>query len=284
MKKIIAVLAAAALAVSFAGCAKQQAASEAGSAAGSDDSWTKVKESGTLVLGLDKSFPPMGFVDTETGGITGFDVELAEAACEKLGIKLKTQPIDWGNKTAELNNGNVDCLWNGFSITEEREKTFTMSEPYMKNNQIILIKSGSGYKGLDSLAGKVIGVQTDSSAETALNSSKMAEFKKSLKNVVKIDDYSKAVMEMQNGTIDAIAIDEVVARYYLTKNPGAYEVLSDGKGDVSLAAEKYAVAFRKQDKALRDKINTALEEMAKDGSAAKISQKWFDKNVITVGK
>ena len=284
MKKILAVLAAAALAFSFAGCARSQAASSTGSSSKSDDSWKNVKSAGTLVLGLDKSFPPMGFVDTETGNITGFDVELAGEACKKLGVKLKTQPIDWQNKTAELNNGNVDCLWNGFSITEERKKTFTLSGPYMKNNQIILIKSGSGYKGLKSLAGKVIGVQTDSSAETAINSGENAGFKKSLKNIVKIDDYSKAVMEMQNGTIDAIAIDEVVARYYLTKNPEAYEILKDDKGDVSLATEDYAVAFRKQDKALRDKINEAMGEMAKDGSAAKISEKWFGKNVITIGK
>lgn len=285
MKKIIAVLAAVVLTASFAGCAKSQTSSGAGTSSKADDSWSKVKSSGTLVLGLDKSFPPMGFVDTKTGNITGFDVELAQEACKKLGIKLKTQPIDWQNKTAELNNGNVDCLWNGFSVTEERKKTFALSVPYMKNNQIILIKSGSSYKGLKSLSGKVIGVQTDSSAETALSSNENTDFKKSLKNVVKIDNYSKAIMEMQNGTIDAIAIDEVVARYYLTKNPGAYEILKDSSGsDVSLATEDYSVAFRKQDTALRDKINGALKEMVKDGTAAKISQKWFGKDVITVGK
>lgn len=285
MKKILAALTALLLVFSVAGCAKSQTSSGENASSKTDDSWSKVKSSGTLVLGLDKSFPPMGFVDTQTGEITGFDVELAKEACKRLGVNLKTQPIDWQNKTAEINNGNVDCLWNGFSVTAGRAKEFTLSTPYMKNNQIILVKAGSSYKGLKSLAGKVIGVQTDSSAETAINSDENADFKKSLKNIVKIDDYSKAVMEMQNGTIDAIAIDEVVARYYLTKNPGAYEILKDnGNSDISLAMEDYVVAFRKQDAALKDKINEALKEMAKDGTATKISKKWFGKDVITVGK
>jgi len=235
------------------------------------------------VLGLDQAFPPMGYVDTQTGDIVGFDIDLATEACKRLGIELELQPIDWNNKTAELNNGNVDCLWNGFSKTEEREKEFLLSIPYMKNDQIILVKSGSDYKGLDDLKGKTIGVQTDSSAETALNDN--PDFTNSLKNVVKIDDYSKAVMEIQNGTIDAIAIDEVVARYYLIKNPDAYTILKDEDGeDASLATEDYVIGFRKGDTALKEKIEGALQEMAKDGTMADISEKWFDADITTVGK
>ena len=288
MKKLIAVLLCGLVALSAAGCsgtAATQPSSAAGSPSAADNSWEKVKSAGQLVLGLDKAFPPMGFVDTKTGELVGFDIDMAREACKRLGITLKPQPIDWENKAAELNNGNVDCLWNGFSKTGEREKQFSLSIPYMKNNQIILVKSGSSYKGLDSLAGKTIGVQSDSSAETALNDAANASFRNSLKEIVKIDDYSKAVMEMQNGTIDAISIDEVVARYYLTSNPGAYAVLQDASGsDVSLAVEDYVVGFRKNDAALKDKIEGALRDMAKDGAAAKISQKWFGKDVITVGK
>ena len=235
------------------------------------------------MLGLDKAFPPMGYVDTQTGELVGFDIDLAREACKRLGIELKLQPIDWDNKSAELNNGNVDCLWNGFSKTPERDKEFTLSFPYMKNHQIILVKSGSSYRGLGDLKGKTVGVQSDSSAETALNAN--ASFKSSLKSIVKIDDYSKAVLEIQNGTIDAIAIDEIVARYYLTKEPGAYVILKDQDGkDASLATEDYVVAFRKADTALKGKIESALKEMAKDGKMAEISKKWFGTDVTTVQK
>ncbi|MVB09843.1 L-cystine-binding protein FliY [Caprobacter fermentans] len=294
MKKLIVFLMTAALTISFAGCSSAPAATQqtpsaavsSGAASGSsapDGSWDKVKSAGKLVLGLDKAFPPMGYVDTQTGELVGFDIDLAKEACKRLGIELSLQPIDWDNKTAELNNGNVDCLWNGFSKTSERGQEFALSIPYMKNNQIILVKAGSNYKGLGGLAGKTVGVQADSSAETALNDN--PDFKSSLKSVVKIDDYSKAVLEIQNGTIDAIAIDEIVARYYLTKNPGAYSVLQDQDGkDASLATEDYVVAFRKSDIALKEKIEGALKDMAKDGTMADLSKKWFGKDVTTVGK
>lgn len=283
MKKILGAAMAALLALSFAGCGASAATAAGSGAPGTDESWSKARSAGQLVLGLDKAFPPMGFVDPKTGELTGFDVDTAREACKRLGVTLKLQPIDWNNKQSELNNGNVDCLWNGFSKTEKRDKEFSLSIPYMKNNQIILVKSGSSYKGLASLAGKSVGVQSDSSAETALKDN--AEFTDKLKEVVKIDDYSKAVMEIQNGTVDAVAIDEVVARYYLTQKAGAYAVLQDENGkDASLAVEDYVVGFRKGDEALRAKVEGALKEMSADGMLAEISEKWFGKDVTTVAK
>ena len=289
MKKALSFLLAAILMISCSACglvaSKTSTASQTTASAKTDDSWSKVQKEGTLILGLDNEFPPMGFVDTKTGKLVGFYIDLATEACKRLGITLKTQAINWDNKTAELNNGNIDCLWNGFSKTDERDKEFNLSIPYMKNHQIILIKSGSNYKGLNSLAGKTIGVQAKSSAETALSDTANATFKKSLKEVVSIGDYSKAVLEIQNGTIDAIAIDEIVARYYLKNNPGAYSILQDANGaDASLAIEDYVVGFRKADSALKEKIEGALKAMAKDGTMATISKKWFEEDVTTVSK
>lgn len=277
MKKIVSIMLAAAIAVSCAACG-----SKTQTAVATDESWNKVQKAGKLVLGLDNAFPPMGFIDTKTGELVGFDIDVAKEACKRLKIELKTQPIDWDNKTAELNNGNVDCLWNGFSKTPERDAQFNLGIPYMKNEQIILIKADAAYKSLADLTGKTIGVQADSSAEVALNSN--AAFKKSLKSVVQIDSYTKAVLELQNGTIDAIAIDEVVARYYLTNNPGAYKMLQDSGKNASLASEDYVVGFRKADNALKVKIEGALKEMAADGTLAKISKTWFVDDVTTVGK
>ena len=275
MKKLLAVLLAAMLALPFAGCGL---AANNSSETATDESWTKVEQAKKLVLGMDSAFPPMGYVDTETGELIGFDIDVATEVCNRLEIELVLQPIDWDNKTNELNNGNVDCLWNGFSKTEEREKEFNLSEPYMKNNQIILVKADSDYQSLDDLAGKIVGVQADSSAEVALNDN--TEFKDSLKEVVQIDDYSKAVLEIQNGTIDAIAIDEVVARFYLSNDPGGYRILEKEGGSVeSLAVEDYVIGFRKNDNALKEKVETTINEMAEDGTLTSISEKWFGEDV-----
>lgn len=274
MKKVLATLLAAALLLSCAGCGDQNVSQ-------TDESWNKVSEAGKLVLGLDDAFPPMGYVDTQTGDIIGFDIDVAREVCSRLGVELQLQPIDWLNKTMELNDGNVDCLWNGFSKTPEREEDFNLSIPYMKNNQIILVKADSDYVGLDSLAGKIIGVQADSSAEVALNED--PDFKNSLQEVVQIDDYSKAILEIQNDTIDAIAIDEVVARFYLTSDPEAYRILEDADGNLcSLAVEDYVIGFRKADDALKAKVEEALKAMAADGTLAQISQTWFGEDVTTI--
>ena len=282
MKKIMALLLALCVAAGFSGCAGGKAASS-GAESGADESWDKVKQAGRLVLGLDDAFPPMGYKDTQTGEIVGFDIDLAKEACKRLDIELKLQAVDWDNKQAELDNGNVDCLWNGFSKTPEREKSFLLSIPYMKNEQIILVKTDSSYHSLKDLAGKSVGVQSDSSAESALNDEANKEFKASLKEIVKIDDYSKAVLEIQNGTIDAISIDEVIARFYLTKEPNAYRILENSDGSpISLATEDYVVGFRKNDKALKQQIDKTLQEMAADGTMKKISEKWFGDDVTTV--
>lgn len=292
MKKVLAALMALALAATCAACGDNGGSSSTGgedsngssSAAATDDqSWEKVESAGTLVLGLDDAFPPMGYKDTETGDIIGFDIDIAKEVCSRLGIELKLQPIDWNNKQSELENGNVDCLWNGFSKTPERDEQFNLSIPYMKNEQIILVKTDSDYQALEDLAGKTIGVQADSSAESALEAEENKEFKDSLGEIVKIEDYAMAVLEIQNGTIDAISIDEVVARFYLNNDPDAYRILSDSDGNaLSLATEDYVIGFRKSDNALKEKVEEALREMSSDGTMKTISEKWFGEDVTTV--
>ncbi len=284
MKKVLAALMALALAATCAACGDNGGSSSTGgedsngssSAAATDDqSWEKVESAGTLVLGLDDAFPPMGYKDTETGDIIGFDIDIAKEVCSRLGIELKLQPIDWNNKQSELENGNVDCLWNGFSKTPERDEQFNLSIPYMKNEQIILVKTDSDYQTLEDLAGKTIGVQADSSAESALEAEENKEFKDSLGEIVKIEDYAMAVLEIQNGTI--------VARFYLNNDPDAYRILSDSDGNaLSLATEDYVIGFRKSDNALKEKVEEALREMSSDGTMKTISEEWFGEDVTTV--
>lgn len=251
--------------------------------AAADDSWDKIVEKGEIVLGMDDAFPPMGYTDTTTGEIIGFDVDVATEVFSRLGVELKLQPIEWSTKEMELDGGNVDLLWNGYSYTEERAEKQTLSDAYMKNNQVILVKEDSSYQSLADLAGKSLGVQSDSSAESALESEEATEFRESLGEIVPIDDYSKAILEIQNGLIEAIAIDEVVARFYLTNDPGAYRILEKEDGTVeSLAVEDYVIGFRKGDQALCDKVNETLKEMKADGTLAEISEKWFGEDVTTI--
>ena len=276
MKKIAAFLLAALMAFSAVSC--NQSADT-----GADDSWEKIQEKGEIVLGMDDAFPPMGYTDTATGEIIGFDVDVAKEVFSRLGVELKLQPIEWNSKEMELDGGNVDLLWNGYSYTEDRAEKQTLSDAYMKNNQVILVKADSSYQSFADLAGKSLGVQSDSSAEDALESDEAREFRESLGEIVPIDDYSKAILEIENGLIEAIAIDEVVARFYLTNDPGAYRIIEKEDGTVeSLAVEDYVIGFRKGDQALCDKVNETLKEMKADGTLGEISEKWFGEDVTTI--
>ena len=123
-------------------------------------------EGGTLIVGFDQDFPPMGFLG-DNGEYTGFDLELAQEVAKRLGLEYKAQPIAWDAKDMELESGNIDCIWNGFTITG-REDDYTWTEPYMANTQVFVVRNDSGIAGKDDLAGKVVECQADSSAEAAL--------------------------------------------------------------------------------------------------------------------
>lgn len=242
----------------------------------SSDSWNKVKNKGKFVMGLDDSFPPMGFRD-EKNNIVGYDIDVAKEACKRLNIELVVQPINWDTKEQEINTGNIDAIWNGFTITPERQKELLFSKPYMKNRQVIIVNKNSSVSSLKDLQGKKVGLQAESSAADALN--QKADFKKSLKETVEFKDNVTALMDLEKGGVDAVLMDEVVARYFIQKKDKGYKVL-----DEALAEEEYGVGFRKNDKELVGKFQETLEGMAKDGKLAEISNNWFGKDISTVGK
>lgn len=244
--------------------------------AGQDTSWDKVKEKGQFVLGLDENFPPMGFRD-ENNQITGYDVDLAKEVAKRMGVELKLQPINWDSKDQELNTGNIDCIWNGFTITEDRKANILFSDPYMNNQQVLVVKDDSSYKTLADLKGKTVALQATSSAADAVNGK--ADFKASLKEVVELKDNTTCLMDLNTGNVDAVAMDEIVARYIIQTKGEKYRVLDEG-----LSSEEYGIGFRKNDVQLMTKVNDTLKEMAKDGTIAKISNKWFGKDISTVGK
>lgn len=227
-----------------------------------------------LAVGFDQDFPPMGFVGDD-GKYTGFDIELAREAAKRMDMELKLQPINWDSKDMELDSGNIDCIWNGFTIST-REDDYTWTEPYMNNRQVLVVKKDAPYKNKEDLKGKVLEVQKDSSAQKALES--MPEYMDSVK-VSYTSDYNKGFMDLDSGAVDSLLMDEVVASYYIENEDKNFKILDD-----SLAAEEYGVGFKLGNTKLRDKVQSVLEEMQKDGTMAKISEKWFGKDITTLGK
>ena len=236
----------------------------------------KVEEKNTFVLGLDDSFPPLGFRD-ENNNIVGYDIDLAKEVAKRMNKELVCQPIDWAAKEQELNTKKIDCIWNGFTMTKERQAAMAFTKPYLDNAQVVVVRADSGIKTLSGLTGKVIGVQSGSSAEDALNENE--DFKKSLKSIVEFKDNITALNDLEIKNVDGVVMDLVVANYSIKQTGRDYIVLSEG-----LANEEYGIAFRKDDVELRDRVQLILEEMEKDGTVATISSKWFGKNMSVIGR
>ena len=229
---------------------------------------------GKIVVGLDDNYPPMGFKN-EKNEIVGFDVDLAKEAAKRLGREVEFKGIDWSSKEAELKSGRVDILWNGLDITEKRKENILFSDPYMDNRQIIFVKKGTtDITDEKSLAGKTVGTQSSSTAEEYIDNN--AELLKSIKEVKKYSDYISAFMDLENGRLDAIVADEITGRYYMSKHPQTLEAVDATVGPVST----FGIGFRKDDQKLRDEVQKVFNDMVKDGTTAKISEKWFEKDIV----
>ncbi len=268
MKKIFSVFLVC-LVAGLAGCTKKEAS-------GPDNSLEDLKARGAFVLGLDDAFPPLGFRD-EANNIVGYDIDLAAEVCRRLGVEFKCQPIDWAAKEQELDTGNIDCIWNVFTMTPEREAALSFTKPYLDNAQIVIVRGDAGVASLADLAGKKVGLQAGSSAADAVEAN--PEFKASLAEVVEFKDNLTALMDLEVGGVDAVVMDMVVGNYSIQTTGKDFVVL-----DESLSSEKYGIGFRKGDVKLRDEVQRILEEMAADGTVASISAKWFGSDISVIGK
>lgn len=241
-----------------------------------DMSLEKVMEKGEFILGLDDSFPPMGFRD-ENNEIVGYDVDLAKEVTARMGVDLVLQPIDWSSKEQELATGNIDCIWNGFTITPEREKVVLFSDPYLNNAQILVVRSDSSFQSIDDLKGKTVGLQGGSTASDALDAA--PEFKDSLDDVIEFSENLTALMDLEAGGVDAVLLDLFVANDNIQRSGKDFRII-----DGSLSKEEYGIGFRFDDAKLRNKVQETLNEMAADGTIAEISTKWFNGDISVVGK
>ena len=246
------------------------------SEAAGDRSLEKIKEKGVFVLGLDDSFPPMGYRD-ENNEIVGFDIDLAKEVCKGLGVELKCQPIDWSAKEQELATGQIDCIWNGFTKTEEREKSMTLSMAYVNNAQVIVVKSSSSIKTIADLKGKSIGVQAGSSGEEAIYDTE--GFADSVKEIIPYKDYLTALMDLEIGGVDGIVMDLLVANDNINRSGKDFRIL-----DETLSAEEYVIGFRKGEVALCEAVEKELYALKDSGKLAEIATKWFGADITVVGK
>ena len=242
------------------------------------DNWTKYQKQGSITIGFDNTFVPMGF-EEKNGQYAGFDIDLAQAVSEKLGIQIKFQPIDWDMKETELQNGTIDAIWNGYTATDERKEKVAFTIPYMENQQVLVSKKSQNIHSIQDMTDKILGAQAGSSGY--LNFEGQPEL---LKNRVKdqkanqYQSFNEALIDLKNDRIDALVIDRVYANYYLQSEGilNDYNVFSAG-----FESEAFAVGVRPADKTLLAALNQAFISLYQEGKFQEISQKWFGEDVAT---
>ena len=282
-KKIVSIFAAAMCASALLTGCDQKADSTASSASSKSKASASSSQDGktTFTVGFDAEYPPYGYMDEETGDYTGFDLELAEAVCEIYGWELVKTPINWDAKDTELNSGAIDCIWNGFTMNG-REDDYTWSAPYVDNSQVMVVSEDSGINSLSDLAGKTVGVQAASAALDLLESEDeggQKELADTFAALQQFPDYNNAFIELQAGSIDAVAMDIGVAKYQLESRGDGYKIL-----DEHLNSEKYAIGFKKGNTELCDQVNEGLQQVLSDGTFEKLAEKYGIADMVCLEK
>lgn len=226
-----------------------------------------------FVLGMDDSFPPLGFRN-ENNELEGFDIDVAKAVCDKLGWELKVQPISWAAKEQELDSGNIDCIWNGFGYTKDREEQLTLTTTYLKGGMIFIVNPDSPYTTQQDLEGKKIAVQTSSTGQQDLEKS---EFGKKVEEIVPYSDYLTAFMDLETGRIDGVYVSRITGNYLIKSKGKNYKTIeSEGINN----SRGMVVAFKKGNTELRDIVQNTLYELKAEGTLKQISEKWFGEDLI----
>lgn len=245
--------------------------------AGTEAAGTETAGNGkTFTVGFDASFPPYGY--QENGEYVGFDLDLAQEVCDRNGWEIVKTPIDWDAKNIELNGGSIDCIWNGFTMNG-REDDYTWTPAYINNTQVFAVNKNSGIKKAADLAGKNVLVQADSSALAALQDEENTDIKAladSFGSLTQVPDYESALMELEAGSADAVAMDEGVALTKQAQNDNIV-ILDD-----VISQEQYGIAFKKGNDELRDQVWSTLLEMEKDGTVDKIAAKYPSINTANI--
>jgi len=234
-------------------------------------------ENKTLTVGFDAEYPPFGYKD-DNGDYVGFDLDLAQEVCDNLGWELVKKPINWDSKDMELNSGSIDCIWNGFTING-REDDYTWSDPYLNNEQVMVVAADSKIEKLDDLAGKNVVVQAASAALDALNSDDNKDLTASFGSLTENPDYNTAFMNLDSGAADAIAVDIGVAKYQLSqREEGKYIIL-----DEPIQSEQYGIGFKKGNDDLKDTVWAEVLKLYDAGEVDKLAEKYEVADMLCIG-
>ena len=228
-------------------------------------------ETRTFTVGFDAEFPPFGFV-AEDGSYDGFDLAVAEEVCKRLGWTFKAQPINWDAKDSELQSGNIDCIWNGFTI-QGRENDYTWTPAYYDSGIVVVVKADSTISSLADLAGKNVIVQAASSGLAALDD--MPDLTATFGELLECADYNSAFMELGMGTVDAVVADVGVAEYNMRDKGDQFRVL-----DEAVSVETYGVGFLKGSDELAAQVWKSMQEIAADGTMAALADKYVPYGLV----
>lgn len=235
--------------------------------------WAYIENKGELIVGLDDAFAPMGFRD-EDGNLVGFDIDLANAAGEYLGLNVTFKPIDWDAKDMELSSKRIDCIWNGMSVLPERIEAYSLTKKYLNNKIVIMtLDPELNITSTADLANVTLGTQVSSAALSTMQAN--PDWSTFEANVTEYATYDEAILAMQGGRVQAIVVDQVLGEYKNANMDNSMSVCDFGFGD-----DFYAIGCRKGETDVADKINEAIQALIDNGKAAEISEKWFGTNIV----
>lgn len=240
------------------------------SACGSSGSDGSADSKKVLKVGVDDTYPPMEYKD-ESNKTVGFDIDFATEVAKRLDMEVEFVSNDWAGIFLALESGKFDAVISSVSRNDERMEKYSMSTPYIANAQVIVVPAdNTTIKEPKDLAGKNVGVQIGTTADESC-----AEYLKTTSFTLKqYDQVIQPFSDMKAGRLDAIVVDEVVAIYYVKKDPDSYKISS-----ARLTNEPIGMCFAKNNTELRDKAQKALDEMFNDGTMKTLSEKWFNKDL-----
>lgn len=240
--------------------------------------YSEIIEKGEIVIGI-TYFEPMNYFD-ENNKLVGFETEFAEAVCKKLGITPKFQEINWNSKETELNAGNIDCIWNGMTIDDDRKANMGISNPYMENKQVLVVKAENleKYSTAEGLKGAKLCAEKGSAGETTIignEADKIAAdkvFANAEINYTAVDTMAKAIMEVKAGTCDGCVVDFVTSIGMIGEGTDFADLVVVDAYEFGL--EYYGIAFRKSDSEIVAKFNEAIKALMEDGTIDAIAKKY----------
>lgn len=226
-----------------------------------------IKKSGKLVVGI-TIYDPMNYYEADGTTLTGFDTEFTKAVCEKLGLEPEFQVIDWDTKEVTLKSGNIDCIWNGLTVTEERRENMDFTDTYLVNKQVVVInkKDAEKYTDKASLASAMMSAETESAGESAIVDDDVLKTAKYTSSQSQQD----ALIALKAGNYDAIVIDYTMAKSNCGKGDFTDLMIVEG---IKCADELYSIGFRLGSD-MTAKVNAVIADLIKDGTLAKIAEKY----------